>query len=229
MRKIDRLFEIIQLLRGQRLRTAAFIADRLGVSVRTIYRDIEGLAASGLPIEGERGIGYVIRQSIEMPPLHFTPLELQALRLGIDLAKALGDEEIVAAAQEAAIKIYAVLPKHLDEKKPLPIAHIHFESTDTIRRLLAQLRKALEGKRKVQLSYRDGKTRRSRRIVRPLGIEYWGNVWILTAWCEIRNDFRAFRFDRILSCTVQETRFKSERGKTYRDFIRLLETTHHDG
>ena len=92
MRKIDRLFEIVQMLRGQRLRTAEFIADKLGVSVRTVYRDIQGLMASGVAIEGERGVGYMIIQSIELPPLSFTPLELQAVKLGIEMVCAAADE-----------------------------------------------------------------------------------------------------------------------------------------
>lgn len=101
MRKVDRLFEIIQLLRGKRLRTAGFIAAELGVSQRTIYRDIAGLMASGIPIEGERGVGYLISQPIELPPLHFTPLELKSLRLGVDMVKAISDIELAAAAEEA--------------------------------------------------------------------------------------------------------------------------------
>ena len=100
MRKIDRLFEIVQLLRGRRLRTAHYLAAQIGVSKRTIYKDIQGLMASGVPIEGERGVGYLIQQPIELPPLHFTPLELQTIRFGLDFAKAAVDPEMANAAQE---------------------------------------------------------------------------------------------------------------------------------
>lgn len=222
MRKIDRLFEIIQLLRGQRLRTAEFISEKLGVSVRTVYRDIHGLIASGVPIEGERGIGYVIRQSIELPPLHFTPLELQAIQLGINMVKAVADQEVVAAAQEVALKIQDALPTKDRDRTHSPIAHIHFESDANTRDMLAKLRGALDEKNKIAISYINEVKKKSSRTLRPLGLEYWGKVWTLTAWCELRNDFRVFRVDRIKSCEVTKDVFKNESGKTYRDYLANL-------
>ena len=196
MRKIDRLFEIVQLLRGKRLLTAAFIADELGVSVRTIYRDMQGLIASGVPIEGEPGVGYLIQQSIELPPLKFTPLELKALQLGIKMVSATADDEIANAANEASIKILDAA-SNVQPDSESPLAYVYFESDTKTRENLAILRDALSEKFKIDLSYSDEKSVVSERIIRPLGLEYWGKVWTLTSWCEIRNDFRVFRVDRM--------------------------------
>ncbi|MDY0884121.1 helix-turn-helix transcriptional regulator [Dongia soli] len=114
MRRADRSFEIVQLLRGQRLRTAQAIADRLEVSVRTIYRDIEALIATGVPIEGERGLGYVIRSHFVLPPLQFSSEGLQALVLGARFVRAWGDSTLIQAAEEALVKIDAVLPPEIE-------------------------------------------------------------------------------------------------------------------
>jgi len=146
MRKIDRLFEIVQILRGQRLRTAEFIAQKLGVSVRTVYRDIQGLMASGVAIEGERGVGYIIRQPIELPPLHFSPLELQAIQLGIDMVRAIADEEVAAAAKEVELKIRDVLPPSSRHSSRQPLAHIYFQSDTKTLKFLPDLRRALDKK-----------------------------------------------------------------------------------
>lgn len=222
MRKIDRLFEIIQLLRGKRLRTASFIAEELGVSVRTIYRDIQGLMASGVPIEGEPGVGYIIRQSIELPPLKFTPMELKALHLGIKMVSAIADQEIASAAHEASIKILDALPNATFGEDP-SIAHIYFESDGKTRGFLALLRDALSEQLKINLDYTDENKTKSQRSIRPLGLEYWGKVWTLTSWCELRQDFRVFRIDRINECTLTDVKFKNEQGKTYQDYLRGIQ------
>lgn len=222
MRKVDRLFEIVKLLRGKRLRTAAFIADELGVSVRTIYRDMKGLMASGVPIEGEAGTGYIIRQSLELPPLKFKPLELKALQLGIKMVAATADEDIAHAANEAAIKILDALPntRSVDDA---PIAHIYFESDVQTRESLALFRDALKDKVKIDLCYSDEKSIKSKRIIRPLGLEYWGKIWTLTSWCELRDDFRVFRVDRVEECKLTGKKFKNENGKTYQDYLKKIE------
>jgi predicted DNA-binding transcriptional regulator YafY len=228
MRKIDRLFVIIQLLRGQRLRTAEFISEKLGVSVRTVYRDIHGLIASGIPIEGERCIGYLIRQSIELPPLHFSPLELQAIQLGINMVKAVTDHDVAAAAKEVAIKIQDALPAKDRGKTLAPLAHIYFESDTQTRDVLAKLRCALDEKNELKIIYTNDEKRKSSRTVRPLGLEYWGKVWTLTAWCELRNDFRVFRVDKITCCEMTGEVFKTETGKTYRDYLAHLNDCIHE-
>lgn len=222
MRKIDRLFEIIQLLRGKRLRTAGFIAEELGVSVRTIYRDIQGLMASGVPIEGEPGVGYIIRQSIELPPLKFTPMELKALHLGIQMVSAIADQDIASAAHEASIKILDALPT-ASFGEDASTAHIYFESDGKTRTSLALLRDALSEQLTIYLDYTDEDKVKSQRSVRPLGLEYWGKVWTLTGWCELRQDFRVFRIDRINECILTDVKFKNEKGKTYQDYLSRIQ------
>ncbi len=226
MRKIDRLFEIVQLLRGQRLRTAEYIAEQLGVSVRTVYRDIQALMASGVPIEGERGIGYVVRQPIELPPLHFSPLELQAIQLGINMVKAIADEEVSAAAKEVELKIRDVLPNASRAATHPPLAHIYFESDPKTLQYLPTLRQSLEKKQVVLLHYRNETGKVTSRQIWPLGLEYWGKCWTLTAWCELRQDFRVFRLDRITTCEQLERRFSAEKGKTYQDYLKQLGEQH---
>lgn len=218
MRKVDRLFEILQFLRGRRLRTAGFLAKELGVSLRTVYRDIQGLMASGVPIEGEPGVGYVLRQPIELPPLKFTPLELKALQLGVKMVEASADEEMVHAVKEASIKILDALPQAA-LRKEAPTTHVYFEIAMKTRENLALLRDAISDKTKVFLRYSDAEEKRSKRTVRPLGLEYWGKVWTLTAWCELREDFRVFRVDRIHACRLTDKKFGDEKGKSYQDYL----------
>lgn len=218
MRKVDRLFEIIQLLRGKRLRTAEFIAAELGVSQRTIYRDIAGLMASGIPIEGERGVGYLINQPIELPPLHFTPLELKALRLGADMVKAIADTEMAAAAEEASLKIIDALPRNRRATTVQPSTNVYIESNVDVRDTLGAVRSAVDECEKVKIEYLDKAGQATTRIIRPLGLEYWGLVWTCTAWCELRDDFRVFRVDLIDKYILTGQKFKPEKGKTYKDY-----------
>jgi len=229
MRRADRLFDIVQLLRGSRRRTAAEMAERLEVSIRTIYRDIDALVASGVPIEGERGFGYVIRMPLHLPPLTFTEAELQALALGARFVRAWGDDELVEAAQEALIKIEAVLPPEKQQallRRDLNAFAMRHDARD--RATLGRLRKALRARRKVHLVYRDREGAATTRIVRPLSLEAWGHAWTLTAWCELREDFRAFRLDRMEAAEATDATFKPEPGRTLADFhVRLRQEGWH--
>jgi predicted DNA-binding transcriptional regulator YafY len=219
MRRADRLFDIVQLLRGSRLRTAAEMAERLEVSIRTIYRDIDALVASGVPIEGERGVGYVIRVPLHLPPLTFTEPELQALALGARFVRAWGDDELAQAAMEALVKVEAVLPPDRQAallRRELDAFALRHDAA--ARATLGRLRKALRARRKVHLLYRDGLGTSTARLVRPLSLEAWGHAWTLTAWCELRQDFRAFRLDRMEAVEATEESFKPEPGKTLADF-----------
>jgi predicted DNA-binding transcriptional regulator YafY len=223
MRRADRLFEIVQLLRGQRLRTAQAIADRLEVSVRTIYRDIEALIATGVPIEGERGIGYVIRSHFVLPPLQFSTEELQALVLGARFVRAWGDSALIQAAEEALVKIDAVLPAEIRGQIWRQDLTAHANAmTQAHRRTLADLRQALNRQLKVDLIYYDAKGDATARSIRPLSLDAWGHAWTLTAWCELRADFRVFRLDRIETAAVSEQGFRLEPGKTLNDFFARL-------
>ncbi|MBL1421741.1 MAG: YafY family transcriptional regulator [Alphaproteobacteria bacterium] len=219
MRKIDRLFEIVQLLRGRRLRTAQYLAGQIGVSTRTIYRDIQGLTASGVPIEGERGVGYLIQQPIELPPLHFTPLELQTIKFGLDFAKAAADPEMENAAQEVLLKINDVLPMSVLEENAMPLMRVYFKTSDKDKAIISKIRLAMVERFKLKLDYVNADDESSQRVVRPLGLEYWGKIWTLTTWCELRDDFRVFRLDRILNCDILDEVFAAERGKKFEDYL----------
>jgi predicted DNA-binding transcriptional regulator YafY len=223
MRRADRLFEIVQLLRGQRLRTAQDMADRLEVSVRTIYRDVDDLIATGVPIEGERGVGYVLRGHFTLPPLHFSPEELQALALGARFVRAWADANLIRAADEALVKIDAVLPLEFRGQLWRRDMVVHADKmTANHRRILANLRDALNRHHKVDLLYYDCKSDATVRRVRPIGLDAWGHAWTLAAWCELRHDFRNFRLDRIASAEILSETFRPEPGKTLHDFMQQL-------
>lgn len=222
MRRADRLFQIVQYLRGGRLTTARSLAERLEVSERTIYRDVADLIGSGVPIEGEAGVGYIMRAGYEMPPLMFTTAEVTALVAGARLIRAWGGRDMAAAAEEALVKIDAVLPE--EARKAAQGVPIHaFEMPDmgqTTRMHLDALNTAAEQRQMLTISYSDEDGAPTTRQVRPLGLWFWGKVWTLVAWCELRDDFRMFRADRITDLDRSGT-FREERGKTLRDFYRL--------
>lgn len=219
MRRTDRLFDIIQILRDGRLHRAQDIADRLEVSVRTIYRDMDTLAASGIPVEGERGLGYMVREAITLPPLTLTTEELEALNLGVAIVAEAADPELKSAAQSLADKIDAVLPTQtVAEADAWKFAVYPF--ADAARGLshMATLRGAIKGRQKLQLDYRRIDGTLTHRRVRPLHMEYWGRVWTLTAWCELRGDFRVFRVDLIEAATALPELFIDEPGRTLADY-----------
>lgn len=225
MRRADRLFEIIQHLRRKPTVKAREIAGALEVSERTIYRDIRDLMASGVPIEGEAGVGYQLRSGFDLPPLMFKETELEALVLGARMVESWADRELAEAACDAIAKIEAVIPERLkghmastallapDGHQMMPLA---FD--------LAELRRAIRSQRKVSFRYQDVIGSRSERTVRPLSLAYFGPVWILAAWCELRDDFRTFRLDRMRQFAVEAQTFKTERGKTLHDFLKRPKT-----
>ena len=224
MRRADRLFQIIQWLRGRRRAvTAAWLAEQLQVSERTVYRDIRDLMASGTPIEGEAGVGYRLSRDYDLPPLMFEPAELEALVLGARLAAAIGDDSLVRPARSALSKVEAALPPHLRSRlsRPPLFAPRTFASRAGSTTLLS-IRSAMGEKRKLRLRYRNEKEEESERVVRPLGAFYWGKIWTLAAWCELRNDFRNFRLDRIAELTPIEERFEDEPGRRLRDYLRQI-------
>lgn len=215
MRRADRLFQIVQHLRGGRLTTARKLAETLEVSERTIYRDIADLIGSGVPIEGEAGVGYVMRAGYEVPPLMFSKAEVAALVAGARMVKAWGGAELARAAEEALVKIEAVLPAALrDGAARVPIHAIDFLGPDPADRdRLDLLAHACDAHRRIEARYRDEQGRETQRILRPLGLHFWGRTWTLVAWCELRDDFRSFRVDRIVS-VAEGTPFRPERDKS---------------
>lgn len=191
--------------------------------MRTIYRDIETLQASGIPVEGERGVGYVLTAPINLPPLTLTLTELEALHLGMAVVAEAGDPELQAAARSLSEKVEAVVP----EKTQQPGGGWGFAVypfTDAARgfRHMATLRAAIRGRQKLRIAY-EAEGAVTERVVRPLQLEYWGRVWTLTAWCEQRADFRVFRVDRIARIDSLPELFIDEPGKTLDDFLSRAE------
>lgn len=209
MNKAERLFQLVTLLRSRRTAmTAEAIARMMGISVRTVYRDVQALSLSGIPIEGEPGVGYLIRPGHHLPPLMFTPEELQALIVGSRMVQSFTDRELARAAQQAEQKIRSVLTDELKqhaEQQPYRIPV--FEADDELRETHGKLRRACERHQKVAAGYRDENGRETERIIWPLGMIGWSSCWTLLAWCELRRDYRNFRFDRFTSLRVLEDRF----------------------
>lgn len=223
MRRADRLFQTVQLIRGRRLSTAQLLAERLQVSVRTVYRDVADLQHQGVPIEGEAGVGYRMRAGYDIPPLMFTAAEAQALVAAIRIAQPRLDGALAAGAEGALSKILAVLPPAVRAAADSLALFAPPVGPDALSlQRLATLRQAAEARRKLQLHYVDLQDEASERTVRPLGCFFWGQVWTLAAWCELRQDFRSFRIDRLRSAQVLDEGFRDEPGRTLADLLRRL-------
>lgn len=224
MRRADRLFQIIQLLRRRHVVTAAFLARELEVSERTVYRDIRDLVGTGVPIDGEAGVGYTLRRGFDLPPLMFTEPELEAMVLGARVVSSWGDQALGRAARDALARVEAALPDRLREKltnTPLfaPGFHVPAETIAS----LTPLRVALEERRIVWMRYEDAEGVISERTLRPVGLFFWGYRWSLSAWCELRQAFRSFRLDRIRQIDVREERFTPLPGQTLEDLFKVYE------
>lgn len=220
MRRTDRLFELIQILRDGRLHRGTDMAERLGVSLRTLYRDMDTLIASGVPVEGERGLGYMMTAPITLPPLNLSLTELEALHLGLAVVSKAADEELQSAAVSLSAKVDAVLPE--DRAAPSQgwgFAVYPFAEAARGFVHMAPLRAAIRSRRKVDITYKSPEGPETTRTVRPLQMEYWGRVWTLTSWCELRNDFRVFRVDRIQTLDVSFDTFAEEPGKSLGDYL----------
>jgi predicted DNA-binding transcriptional regulator YafY len=223
MRRADRLFTLVQRIRSRRLSTAAQLAQALEVSLRTVYRDIADLQASGVPIEGEAGVGYRMGAGYTLPPLMFSAAEAQALVAAVRMAQPRMDAAMAADAETALGRILAVLP---------PTARAAADSLalfapdaglpDAQRQCLQQLREAVLARRRLRLHYADGQGRASERVVWPLGCFFWGQVWTLAAWCEWRQDFRSFRIDRIIDAQPLPGVFVTMPGRTLADLLRAV-------
>ena len=220
MRRTDRLFEIIQILRDGKLHRAQDIAARLEVSVRTIYRDMDTLVASGVPVEGERGVGYMVREAITLPPLTLTVEELEALHLGMAIVGEAADPGLKQAAQSLASKVDAVLPTEtITEAEQWKFAVYPFANATRGFTHMPVLRAAIKARQKLRLSYRRLDGMLTERVIRPLHMEYWGRVWTLTGWCELREGFRVFRVDLIEIADPLPELFVDEPGKRLQDYI----------
>lgn len=223
MRRAERLFQILLLLGRGRVLTARRLAEALEVSPRTVYRDIQDLILSGVPIDGAAGVGYVLRRGFHVPPLMFTADELQALALGTRIVQSWADRELAAAAVNALAKIEAVLPPRLRPAiENLRLFAPDLSIPESLAQTLAALRKAVAEGRKVHFAYTRADGVSSQRTVWPLGLFYWGAKWTLASWCELRDDFRDFRVDRIADLQVLAERVAAEPGKTLQEYLRYV-------
>lgn len=210
MRKASRLFEIIQILRlAHHPITAAEIAGRLEVTVRSIYRDIAALQAMRVPVEGERGIGYILRPGFDLPPLMFSIEETEAIVLALALLERTGDAELKAAARRVGDKIAGAVPPPL--RQTLSARALHAWGTtprqpDGID--LATVRRAIRDEEKLSIDYRDEQGRASGRTVRPIALIYYSETANIVAWCELREAIRNFRADRVEACAATGTHFR---------------------
>lgn len=224
MRRAERLFQIVQLVRGRRLSTARYLAERLEVSERTVYRDVADLLAQGVPIEGEAGVGYRMKAGFDLPPLMFTRDEAQSIVAAVRVARSRLDVGLAAQTDNALSKILAVLPAaERAAAESLRVYAPPVGPDEPTRVRLQDLRTAAEARRKVRVAYLDLKDKRSERTLRPLGCFYWSEVWTLAAWCEAREGFRNFRVDRIERLDLLDERFRDEPGKTLADLFRATE------
>jgi predicted DNA-binding transcriptional regulator YafY len=220
MRRADRLFQIVQLLRRRRtVVTAAQIAGKLEISERTVYRDIRDLIQAGTPIDGEAGVGYRLQPGYDLPPLMFDREEIQALVLGARIVAQFGDPALARASESILGKVAGVLPKELEPL--LADTRLFVPKTRSGTRASAALavaREALVAQRRLHVKYANEKGDETERTIRPLGLFFWGKTWTLAAWCELRIGFRNFRLDRINAANVGD-RFEDESGRTLRDML----------
>jgi len=224
MRRADRLFQLVQLLRTRRASTGQDLADHLGVSLRTVYRDIRDLEYSGVPIRGEAGVGYRLDQGYELPPLTFSGAELEGLVLGARMVATWADAELAEAVRSAMTKIEAVVPEGL-RRVVLETALFapDFPRTQEVSRDVDLMRRAIGERRLLDFAYVRADGEASARKVRPLGLYFWGNRWTLAAWCEMRKDYRSFRPDRMSDVVVLDDRFDPGDGINLAQFLARVE------
>lgn len=223
MRRADRLFRLVSSLRRRKVTTASRLAAELGVSERTVYRDVRDLIDSGVPISGEAGVGYSLARGFDLPPLTFNDAELTALALGARLVRAWADPELASAAGAVLDKIEAVLPDRLRGR--LASSRVFapgFHVPPALAAHLGKLRRAVDSRFLTRLRYRKSDGDTTSRTVRPLGLFFWGKTWTMATWCELRGDFRTFRLDRIESLSILGDRFPNEPGRQLGDYLRKV-------
>lgn len=229
MARTDRLMRLMDALRRLPAPvTAARLAAETGVSRRQLYRDIATLRAGGALIDGEAGVGYCLTEDPALPPQSFSRLEIEALRLAIDALPRVGDADLVAAARSALVRIVATLP----ERQALQAAHAALRSftpaTDRARPSvdMAIIRNACWDEQELRLRYRDLNDRITEREIRPLGMSYSENALMLLGWCLLRQDFRMFHCNRIISVAPTGHSFRPHRVALLRDYVAHIRDRH---
>ncbi len=222
MRRADRLFQIVQLLRTNRVLTARAIADELEISLRTVYRDVQDLIGSGVPIEGEAGVGYCLQRGFDLPPLMFDAGEIDALVLGARMVQAFADERLAARARSLLAKVELVVPPRLAAGFARAELNVPAAICPDVRATIERVRAAVDGRQRLRVRYVDATGEASERVLRPLCLTFWGMVWTLGAWCELRGDFRTFRADRLTVVEALDT-FADEPDKQLRAYLAVVE------
>jgi predicted DNA-binding transcriptional regulator YafY len=217
MSKSDRLLDLIQVFRRQRFAVSGTVLAReAGVSLRTIYRDIAALQAMGADIQGEPGVGYVMRPGFLLPPLMFSEEEVQALALGAQWVRRQTDDGLARAAYDALAKIDAVLPSSLRHVMDDNEFHIGARPKEAPVVDLETLRQAMHEQRKLLITYRDLKGARTERTIWPIAIGFFDLRRIVAGWCEMRQDFRSFRVDRIERAKLKKDKYPGRRRELVR-------------
>ncbi len=225
MRRADRLFQIVQILRRRRLTTARHLAEELEVSERTVYRDVRDLIASGVPVEGEAGVGYRMGKDFELPPLMFNLDEVEALALGMRMVQKWGDKDLSRSARSIIQKLDAVLPESESRKlESTALFALSFRVSDEVRKTLRTCRRGVNEQRKLSVEYTDPKGSSTKRMLLPLGLFFWGQTWTLAAYCELRRGFRNFRLDRIDRLRLTREHFDLAPPITLDDYVRAMDS-----
>jgi predicted DNA-binding transcriptional regulator YafY len=223
MRRADRLFDIIQILRSQAHPiTASDLAGLLEVNIRTVYRDIVTLQARRVPIEGAAGIGYVLRRGFDLPPLMFTTDEIDAIVLGARMVRRVRDTKLHAAADRVLEKVTSVLPEALRAQLAAPAIYVSEGSAAVPAGIdPAAVRDAIRARRKLRIAYADVTGQHSRRTIWPIAMAYYVDVTLLAAWCELRADYRHFRIERIAACEMLPDSFPDDDGQLMAGWLAL--------
>jgi predicted DNA-binding transcriptional regulator YafY len=224
VRRADRLFRIVQRLRRRGVTTARSLAEDLGVSERTVYRDVRDLVLSGVPVLGEAGVGYALPRGYDLPPLMFNEEEIEALVLGARVVQSWADPQLRAAAGDVLAKIEAVLPPALrDRLTASALLSPGIRLSRAIAAELGTLRTAMHEKRKIRFQYIDRAGAATSRTIWPLALAFWGKSWSVAGYCELRQDFRNFTAERVTGLTVLDEKFPDVAGRTLRDLIDYYE------
>lgn len=221
-RRSDRLFRIVTFLQGRRRAvTAERIAEEFSVSTRTIYRDIQDLMMSGVPITGEAGVGYVLDRTFTLPPVQFDEDEIETLVLGLSMVSSWTDNETAIVSRRTMGKINAIL----GERQRASLQGTALFAPTSVQKTpwtvdFSALRKAIRQHRVIRFSYRDEHDNRTQRTARPLALAFFGSVWLMLGWCELRVAFRNFRLDRMENLVITQTVYKNEPGKRLGDYLK---------
>lgn len=218
MRRAERLFRLVSELRSRGVCRAEDLAAHFEISIRTVYRDIAHLQGSGLPIEGEAGVGYLLRPGFDLPAMTFTYEQLDALAIGLSFVEVAGDTALSEAAREVRAKLQSALPEPDQrklEKAPLFASRRQGRAPPT----LAIVRRAIRETRVLRLRYVVSGSEQTERRVRPLAIWAFTDGWLFVGWCELREDFRAFRLDRIFALEDTAERFADDAEKNLTAYL----------